>query len=138
VCALGFRQRRRRADGRSRHPIARGAQRRARQDRCMTGWAGLERELDRWHAQGQPATLWLRDDDACRDTPALRRLLTLASSHGIPVAIAVIPATLDATLADALSRCREATLVQHGYAHRNHASADERSAELGDGRGVDV
>ncbi|HXR55727.1 MAG TPA: polysaccharide deacetylase family protein [Casimicrobiaceae bacterium] len=104
----------------------------------MTGWAGLERELDRWHAQGQPATLWLRDDDACRDTPALRRLLTLASSHGIPVAIAAIPATLDATLADALSRCREATLVQHGYAHRNHASADERSAELGDGRGVDV
>lgn len=104
----------------------------------MTGWVALEGELDRWHAQGQVATLWLRDDDACRDTPALRRLLMAAHAHAVPVAIAAIPATLEATLAGALSRFDEAMVVQHGYAHRNHASAGERSAELGDDRDVDV
>jgi len=104
----------------------------------MTDWAALERELDRWHAQGQAATLWLRDDDACHDTPPLHRLLTIAQAHAVPVAIAAIPAALDATLAVALSRFGEATVVQHGYAHRNHASVGERSAELGDGRDVDV
>jgi hypothetical protein len=98
----------------------------------------LERELDAWHAQRRRATFWLRDDDACGDTPALRRLLTLANEHAVPVAIAAIPAALDATLVDALRFCDAAMIVQHGYAHRNHASARERSAELGDGRSVDA
>ena len=82
----------------------------------------LTGELDRWDALGRHATLWLRDDDACSDTPALRRLLGLAREHRVPVAIAAIPAIVDSTLADAIGDCREATLVQHGYAHRNHAA----------------
>ena len=96
----------------------------------------LTRELDLWVAQGRLATLWLRDDDACRDSPALAHLLALVRAHAVPVAIAAIPAALDATLVDALRDCREATLVQHGFAHRNHAAPGERGAELGDGRAV--
>lgn len=98
-------------------------------------FCALDDELDRWQARGRRATLWLRDDDACADSPALRRLLGIARTHGVPVAIAAIPAAIDATLDDAL-RCEAATLVQHGYAHRNHAAPGERSAELGDGRSV--
>lgn len=94
----------------------------------------LHRELDRWHALGRRATLWLRDDDACRDSRELRRLLALAQARGAPIAIAAIPASLDATLVDAIGRCPRATVVQHGYAHVNHAAAGERSAELGDDR----
>ncbi|HLX27011.1 MAG TPA: polysaccharide deacetylase family protein [Casimicrobiaceae bacterium] len=96
----------------------------------------IHRELDRWHARGRRATLWLRDDDACRDSAELRRLLALANSHEAPVAIAAIPASLDATLVDAIERCPQATIVQHGYAHRNHAATGEGSAELGDDRDV--
>ena len=98
----------------------------------------LSRELDLWAAQGRRATLWLRDDDACSDSPALARLAALARAHAVPVAIAAIPAALDATLVDALGDCPEATVVQHGFAHRNHAAPGERSAELGDGRDVRV
>jgi len=98
----------------------------------------LARELDLWVAQGRRATLWLRDDDACGDSPALARLLTLARTHAVPVAIAAIPAALEPTLAAALEGCREATVVQHGFAHRNHAPAGERSAELFEGRDVRV
>jgi hypothetical protein len=100
----------------------------------MTAVTALERELDAWQARGWRATFWLRDDDACRDTPALRRLLALARARAVPVAVAAIPAAIDATLGGVLAASDEATLVQHGYAHRNHASANERSAELGDGR----
>jgi peptidoglycan/xylan/chitin deacetylase (PgdA/CDA1 family) len=100
----------------------------------MTGFDALAHELDCWDALGRRATLWLRDDDACSDTPALRRLLGLVGEHRVPVAIAAIPATIDSTLCDAMAECAGATLVQHGYAHRNHAGDNERSAELGDDR----
>ena len=36
------------------------------------------------------------------------------------------------------SAASEATIVQHGYAHRNHAPAGERSAELGSHRALDA
>ena len=100
----------------------------------MTRFDALDRELDRWEALGRRATLWLRDDDACSDSPALRRLFAIAGEHAVPVTIAAIAATADSTLVDALGVCDEATVVQHGYAHRNHAPPGERSAELGDGR----
>ena len=102
------------------------------------GWRLLERELDAWKALGRRATLWWRDDDACRDSPSLQALLELARRHRVPVAVAAIAATADATLADAIARSDEATIVQHGYAHANHAPAGERSAELGAHRSLRV
>ena len=102
----------------------------------MSAWDELDRELDTWRATGRHATLWWRDDDACSDTPALQRLLSIASEHDVPVAIAAIPARADATLVDAIGASVRATIVQHGYAHANHQPAGERAAELGDRRSV--
>ena len=96
----------------------------------------LEHELDRWAALDRQATFWLRDDDACRDSPALRRLLGLAMAHDVPVALAVIPALAEATLGEVVARHAGVTLLQHGYAHRNHAVPGERSGELGRERSV--
>jgi hypothetical protein len=92
-------------------------------------WADLERELDRWHAAGRPATLWWRDDDAVRPTPALDRLLTLAD--GLPLALAAIPEQTTGALAERLAGCTELRVLQHGWRHANHAPADEKKAELG-------
>ena len=100
-------------------------------------WIALDRELDQWLAQERRATLWWRDDDACGDTPALQRLLAIARTHDIPVAIAAIPAQCDATLAGAVASVGQATIVQHGYAHANHAPAGERAAEFGHHRPLD-
>jgi hypothetical protein len=102
----------------------------------MTNTHALARELDHWAALGRRATLWLRDDDASSDSPPLRRLLGLAHAHGVPVVIASIPASADSTLGDAIGRYDEATLVQHGFAHLNHAAPGERSTELGSGRNL--
>jgi len=97
----------------------------------MSAWRSLDDELDRWQEDGRVATLWCRDDDACRDTAALQRLLSYAETHRVPVAVAAIPALLESSLGDAIARCDHATVVQHGYAHRNHAPAGERGWELG-------
>ncbi|MEO9135235.1 MAG: polysaccharide deacetylase family protein [Casimicrobiaceae bacterium] len=97
----------------------------------MTGWQILAHELDAWEAFGSRATLWLRDDDACCDSAALRRLLGIAREYRVPIAIASIPASTDATLVDAIACCDQASVVQHGYSHRNHARPGERSAEFG-------
>jgi len=100
----------------------------------LSGWEVLHRELDAWAALGRRATLWWRDDDACAASAALARLLDLAATHRVPVAIAAIPARVEPSLGEAIAGCREATIVQHGYAHVNHATAGERAAELGSHR----
>jgi hypothetical protein len=94
-------------------------------------WDRLERELDAWAAAGRQATLWWRDDDAVAATPALDRLLRLSQRSGIPVALAVIPALAEQGLADALAQQEQVTVLQHGFAHRNHAPEGMRALECG-------
>lgn len=101
-------------------------------------WDRLACELDAWDAAGSRATLWWRDDDACHDSPALQRLLGIASCYGVPVVVAAIPADADASLLQAIVGCDAVTIVQHGYAHHDHAPAGERSAELGAHRALDL
>jgi predicted deacetylase len=82
-------------------------------------WAALRAELDRWGPGA--ATLWWRDDDAGGPDAAFDRLLAVADAHAAPIALAVVPAWLDESVAAAI-RTGPAGLrvVQHGYAHRNH------------------
>lgn len=98
----------------------------------MTSWAALSQELDAWQASGRRATLWWRDDDAVAPTAALERLLDLARETGVPLALAVIPARASQRLAARLARAEAAPAVlQHGFAHLNHAAAGEKKIELG-------
>lgn len=95
-------------------------------------WRILSEELDAWAAAGRAATLWWRDDDAVEPSAALARLLGLAAVRDVPIALAVIPARASETLARGIeSAGARVTLLQHGYAHRNHAPAGEKKAELG-------
>jgi hypothetical protein len=96
----------------------------------MSPWQRLSRELDQWHALGREATLWWRDDDAITATPALDRLVELQCERGVPLALAVIPAHAHEALAHALERHSRIAVLQHGYAHDNHAARGERSIEL--------
>jgi hypothetical protein len=95
-------------------------------------WAPLEAELAAWQSAGRAATLWWRDDDAGDATPALRRLVALARTHGVPLALAAVPAWATPALAAAVEE--EGALVsvlQHGYAHENYAPAGQKKFELG-------
>jgi len=96
-------------------------------------WPALTIELDAWAASGRVATLWWRDDDATRSGERLSRLLDIAGAT--PLTLAVIPASarddLAPNLADHVAAGGHIAVVQHGYAHLNHAPPAEKKAEYG-------
>ena len=100
----------------------------------MTGWDDLKRELELWASGGKTPTLWWRDDDAAEPSAALDRAMALAEATDVALTLAVIPARNRLTAADLAG---PVTAVQHGYAHRNHASPGAKKCELGPERRAD-
>ncbi|MBT3171413.1 MAG: hypothetical protein HN333_08285 [Rhodospirillaceae bacterium] len=102
----------------------------------MSSWQALDSELDAWAEAGRCATLWWRDDDAAEDCPALEKLLNLAETAAVPLVLAVIPAALREAAVMRINNSSQApniAVVQHGYAHTNHARDGEKKIELGGG-----
>ena len=97
----------------------------------MTSWDDLARECRAWSDSGRTATWWWRDDDAVEATPALDELLRVAQG---PIALAVIPAKLQPSLAPRLKQNPEVAVLQHGFAHRNEAPEGGRKSEFPDER----
>jgi len=95
-----------------------------------TAWHALTHELDRWLESGRTATFWWRDDDACDATPALEALLTQRDALGVPLALAVVPATATPALRERLNAAADVAVLQHGYSHKNFAHEGERKIEL--------
>ena len=96
-----------------------------------TAWTWLERELDAWAEADLKADFWWRDDDATQDSAALERLLTISERGRVPVALAVIPAQVQSSLAQRLQDCKRVSVLQHGYDHHSHAAPGQRKLELG-------
>lgn len=103
-------------------------------------WREFDAELEAWGHAGLTAAFWWRDDDATRPGPLLDRLL--AAAGPTPIALAVIPATAEDSLAGRLAAHNrgvgEALVLQHGHAHLNHAPPTEKKAEFGDHRPLEV
>jgi hypothetical protein len=92
----------------------------------------LTAELDAWQASKRTANFWWRDDDLEKPGPCLDRLLEMRGET--PIALAVIPSTAAKSLTDRLRRCSSVDVIQHGFAHVNHAPTDKKKCELGDDR----
>lgn len=101
-------------------------------------WSWLGRELDTWGETGLTAAFWWRDDDATAATPELERLLDIADSARVPLALAAIPARLGDSLAARLETCANIDVLQHGFAHLSHAQAGALNLELGGERPRDL
>jgi hypothetical protein len=97
----------------------------------MSDWAALDDEVARWRDAGREAELWWRDDDAADTGPALDRLLQVCHTTAAPLALAVVPAKATPALAARLAGEPMVDVLQHGYAHVNHALAMEKKIELG-------
>ena len=94
----------------------------------MSLWDGLSEELALWRDAGRDVDLWWRDDDAGATTPALERMLSLASASDVPLALAVIPAKAEREMVEALPE--RITVIQHGTDHVNRAGAGEKKTEF--------
>ena len=100
-------------------------------------WSDFVKELDRWALAGRVAEFWWRDDDAVTATPQLRTLLSLAGDN--PLSLAVIPASAEPSLAEAVAGSLDLTVLLHGWRHANHAAPGEKKSEYPAGRpAVDV
>lgn len=97
----------------------------------------LVEELDRWAGEGRTLDVWWRDDDAARPSPALGRLTAAARDRAVPLALAVIPDAMVPGLPDTLDD-PQLTVLQHGFAHRNHAVPGARAVECGGGRDLET
>jgi hypothetical protein len=97
-------------------------------------WSTLMGELDAWADAGRTASFWWRDDDAADHIPALDRLLELRVETGVPVALAVIPAIATNALRDRLANEPDASVLQHGYSHKDFNAGAGRKIELDDSR----
>ena len=93
-------------------------------------WSPLRDELRRWQAEGLTLPVWWRDDDAVTVTAQLDRLTALSDTLRIPVHLAVIPRDADRALADYVLGHAHLIPVVHGWAHQNHAPADEKKSEF--------
>lgn len=91
-------------------------------------WQALDDELARWRDAGRTVEFWWRDDDATQWTPALARLLELARSTDVPLALAVVPQSADAGLFARLEG--GVRVLQHGVDHRNRAPAGAKKTEF--------
>jgi hypothetical protein len=97
----------------------------------MSGWQAFDDEVARWRDAGRDVELWWRDDDAADTSIALDRLLALQRETAVPLALAVVPAHATAVLAERLATAPAVDVLQHGYAHANHALPPDKKSELG-------
>ena len=104
----------------------------------QSAWENLKSELARWHDQGHAPQFWIRDDDATRKDGHLDWLLETCRASEVPIALAVIPARVDHTLIKALADSPGILVLQHGYAHSNHAPHGDKKSEYGSPRPIDT
>ncbi len=104
----------------------------------MADWHDLNNELGKWHQCDRAATFWWRDDDACLLTPQLQQLVEIADKAEVPIHLAVIPARLTEETTRYLLSSPNTAILQHGYAHIDHAPKGEGSWELGDHRPLET
>ena len=98
----------------------------------MSGdWQAFDDEVARWRDAGRRVQLWWRDDDAADVSVALDRLLDLQRQTAVPLALAVVPAQATAALAERLAGAAAIEVLQHGYAHADHALPPDKKSELG-------
>ena len=98
----------------------------------------LTEELRQWAQAKKTARLFLRDDDADDDTPALRQLSAITSLYKIPLLLAIIPAHATRELGEFINSKSHINPAVHGFSHTNHSSQGEKKIELGAQRPLDI
>ncbi len=98
-------------------------------------WLPLDTELAHWRRADRRARLWWRDDDVIQPSAHLDHLLQLSVAFNVPLALAAIPWGAGRPLAQQIAGFELVAVLQHGYAHDNHASAQEKKSEFGASRG---
>ena len=93
-------------------------------------WAMIDVEAKVWRMNDHKPRIWWRDDDARMPTESLERLLGLAERRHAPLALAVIPDSDLAGLAEVLSAHPSTMIIQHGCDHVDRNRGGQVSSEF--------
>ncbi|APG48296.1 polysaccharide deacetylase family protein [Phaeobacter porticola] len=100
-------------------------------------WTALDKELARWQDEGLILPVWWRDDDAIAPTAHLDRLTNLSERLALPAHLAIVARDATHELAKQVTATDTLVPVVHGWAHQNHAPAQEKKTEFGSHRPID-
>ncbi len=98
-------------------------------------WEAVFAEIALWSRKPR---LFLRDDDAAKDTPALRYLIELSARFDAPLLLASLGGIAEDSLGEAVADAPHVTGAVHGNAHVNHAPTGEKPCELGSHRPLEA
>ena len=94
----------------------------------MNPWQAFSEAIARRRDAGHETVFWWRDDDAAAPTAELERLVSVSYGTSVPLALAVIPESAEASLFGLL---RDGVhVLQHGADHRNRAAPGEKKTEF--------
>ncbi len=88
--------------------------------------------VEEWKITCGTAPFFLRDDDAARVTPPLRRLVGICRETEIQLMLSVIPGRLQPDLIDVVMECEHMVPVQHGFRHESHSTIADVKSEFPD------
>ncbi|MBC16202.1 MAG: hypothetical protein CL942_09730 [Desulfovibrio sp.] len=91
----------------------------------------LLNELNLWTQSAKTAEFWWRDDDAAEPCVELDRLIELSERHAAPCGLATVPTRTGEALGRVVAESSHLWVLQHGYAHVNHAPKGNGAWELG-------
>lgn len=97
----------------------------------MHDFKHLIAELDAWSRADLTAQFWWRDDDAGEPCAALEQLFRISEEHAVPCGLATIPQRAGEPLRKDVSDAPYIWVLQHGFAHINHAPKGNGAWELG-------
>ena len=98
----------------------------------------IAQAIDDWKLAGLRPKMFLRDDDAVKDSPSLDRLFKLCEKHSIPILLYAIPALCEPSFGPAVRKAAHVNVAVHGYTHRNHAPPGRPHCELCPDRPISV
>ncbi|CAE6853530.1 hypothetical protein R69658_07280 [Paraburkholderia aspalathi] len=95
---------------------------------CAAALQALDDELYVWSRMRRRPCFWWRDDDAYHDSLALQSLRKLLETQFL--FLAVIPGLLSVDLVRMIEPGAPVRVLQHGWAHTNHAASGENPSEF--------
>ncbi len=99
-------------------------------------WKNLDNELTKWRESSISPVFWIRDDDATKDGPKIKKLVSISKKFNTPLSVAVIPYLIQKSVIKVLNSSNLITVLQHGFKHKNYEPKGQKKSEFGVSRDI--
>ncbi|MDC0074355.1 hypothetical protein OAK17_05850, partial [Alphaproteobacteria bacterium] len=108
------------------------------QNLLLNNWKNFSNELKECKKYNYIPYFWLRDDDAIKFTPNLKKFSIICKKYNIPMNLAVIPKLIEDSLIEFVSNEKNIYILIHGLRHLNYANKNQKKSEFGSNRDIET